>query len=194
MGREELISQVRDYRPWNEQEAADRIEILRQLESCRDIFLRDNRAAHMSASAWVVNRERSKALMVFHNIYNSWSWTGGHADGETDLLSVAIREVREETGVYTVHPVSENIFSLEILTVDGHEKRGVYVPSHLHLNLTWLLEADEAELTHQKEDENSAVAWFPLDEAVQASSEPWMRERVYAKLNAKLEDFTLPLQ
>ena len=46
----------------------------------------------MTASAWVVNKDRSKVLMVYHNIYNSWSWLGGHADGETDLLAVAIRE------------------------------------------------------------------------------------------------------
>lgn len=53
----------------------------------------------MTASAWVVNKDRSKVLMIYHNIYNSWSWLGGHADGETDLLAVAIREVREEAGI-----------------------------------------------------------------------------------------------
>mgnify|MGYP002237558723 CR=1 FL=1 len=53
----------------------------------------------MTASAWVVNKDRSKVLMIYHNIYNSWSWLGGHADGETDLLAVAIREVREEAAL-----------------------------------------------------------------------------------------------
>ncbi len=90
----------------------------------------------------VVNKDRSKVLMVYHNIYNSWSWMGGHADGETDLLSVAIREVKEEAGISNVRPVSEEIFSLESLTVDGHVKKGNYVSSHLHLNITYLLEAD----------------------------------------------------
>ena len=74
--------------------------------------------------------------MAYHNIYHSWAWTGGHADGEKDLLSVAIREAKEETGIKTVKPVMEGIFSLEVLTVDGHEKNGSYVPSHLHLNVT----------------------------------------------------------
>ena len=79
-----------------------------------------------------------------------------------------------------------DLFSLEVLTVDGHEKRGVYVPSHLHLNVTYLLEADEFQRVRVKEDENSGVAWFGLREAVEASSEPWFRERVYGKLNEKL--------
>ena len=92
----------------------------------------------------------------------------------------------EESGLASVRPVSEDLFSLEILTVDGHEKRGRYVPSHLHLNVTYLLEADDTETLAVKPDENSAVGWFGLDEAVAASSEPWFRERIYAKLNAKL--------
>ena len=84
-------------------------------------------------------------------------------------------------------PVKEDIYSLEILTVDGHEKRGVYVPSHLHLNVTYLLEADEQAVLRVKPDENSGVKWFSLEEALEACSEPWMIERVYKKLNQKLK-------
>ena len=127
-------------------------------------------------------------LMAFHKIYQSWAWTGGHADGDRDLLAVAKREAMEETGVTEIRVISEDIFSLEILTVDGHEKRGVYVPSHLHLNVTYLLEADEAEVLRIKPDENSGVRWFLLEEALAACSEPWMIERVYKKLNAKVRE------
>ena len=189
MSRDILLSDLRAYQPWNEQESFDRDEIIRQIESCPDIFTRENRSAHMSASSWIVNRERTKVLMVYHNIYQSWSWTGGHADGETDLLSVALREAQEETGIQHVHALSPDIFSLEILTVDGHEKRGQYVSSHLHLNLTYLLEADESDPLIKNEAENSAVAWFPLEEALTASRESWMRERIYRKLNQKLTVF-----
>ena len=70
--------------------------------------------------------------------------------------------------------------------MDGHVKRGQYVSSHLHLNVTYLLEADDSAQVTVKPDENSAVGWFPLDDAVAASNEPWFRERVYSKLNAKL--------
>ena len=141
MTREDSIRQIENYPPFNEQEEKDKALILGWISNNENAFSRENTVAHITASAWVVNKDRSKVLMVYHNIYNSWSWMGGHADGETDLLSVAIREVKEEAGISNVRPVSEEIFSLESLTVDGHVKKGNYVSSHLHLNITYLLEA-----------------------------------------------------
>lgn len=181
-----IVEEIKKYRPCNEQEQRDKAVILAFLENNEDAFLRSNLLAHMTASSWIVNPERTKTLMVYHNIYDSWSWTGGHADGETDLLSVALREAREETGIAHVRPVSPEIFSLEVLTVDGHEKRGEYVPSHLHLNVTYLLEAEESDTLHICKEENSGVAWFTLEEALKASTEPWFVERIYKKLNSKL--------
>ena len=189
-GRQEksmdLREQLERYIPWNEQEEKDRELMLCLLNSCPDIFTRENRTAHFTASAWLLNQNKDKVLLAYHNIYHSWAWTGGHADGEKDLLSVAKREAMEETGVQNIRELENGIYSLEVLTVDGHEKRGVYVSSHLHLNVTYLLEADETEMLRIKPDENSGVRWFPLEAAVEASSEPWMRERIYQKLNAKL--------
>ena len=177
------------YLPWNEQEERDRAEILRRLRSGEELYSRDNASAHLTASAWVVSPDRTQVLMAYHNLYDSWSWLGGHADGDRDLLAVALREVREESGLAEVRPVSPAIYSVEILTVDGHEKRGAYVSSHLHLNVTYLLEADPALPVWKKEDENRAVAWFGREAAVAASSEPWFRERIYRKLNDKLALF-----
>jgi 8-oxo-dGTP pyrophosphatase MutT (NUDIX family) len=177
---------IQNYAPWNEQEAADRALILDFLSKNPDAFFRTNLIAHMTASAWVVNPARDRVLMVYHKIYDSWSWTGGHADGDEDLAAVALREVREETGVKSARLLSADIFSLESLTVDGHEKRGVYVPSHLHLNVTYLLEADDHDPLTVCEAENSGVKWFGLDEALLASSEPWFVDRIYRKLNDKL--------
>ena len=153
--KENLIRQIENYPPSNEQEEKDKALILGWISNNENAFSRENTVAHITASAWVVNKDRSKVLMVYHNIYNSWSWLGGHADGETDLLSVAIREVKEEAGISNVRPVSEEIFSLESLTVDGHVKKGNYVSSHLHLNITYLLEADSKEQVSVKADENS---------------------------------------
>ena len=184
-----IRDEIARYRPDNEQEARDQAVILAFLDRNEDAFMRRNLIAHMTASAWVVNARRDRVLMIYHRIYDSWSWTGGHADGDEDLLSVALREVREETGVTHVRPVSEEIFSLEILTVDGHEKRGAYVPSHLHLNVTYLLEADERDTLRVCEAENSGVRWFTLDGALDASTEPWFVERIYRKLNDKLARF-----
>lgn len=182
-----LVEQLERYIPFNEQEEKDKKEILRRLQK-EELYLRDNNGAHLTASAWVVSPDRSQVLMCYHNIYHSWSWLGGHADGDRNLLRVALREVKEESGLEVVRPVSEDIFSLEILTVDGHEKRGEYVSSHLHLNITYLLEADPKAPLHNKADENAGVKWFGRNEAIEASSEPWFRERIYAKLNAKLEE------
>lgn len=181
----DIRAQIEAYRPCCEQEERDRTLMLRFLEENADAFLRSNPFAHMTASAWVLNPSRDRVLMVYHRIYDSWSWIGGHADGERDLLEVALREVREETGVRRVRALSEEICSLEILTVDGHEKRGEYVPGHLHMNVTYLLEADEREKLRVCEEENSGVRWFSPDEALSASTEPWFVERIYKKLIEK---------
>lgn len=185
--REKLVKSIQEYKPFNEQEEKDKILILNWIENNENAFLRENTVAHITASAWVVNKDRSKVLMAYHNIYNSWSWLGGHADGDTDLLSVAVREVKEEAGISNVHPVSDEIFSLESLTVDGHVKKGKYVSSHLHLNVTYLLEADSEESVSIKEDENSGVAWFSPEEALKKSVEPWFVEHVYGKLVEKMK-------
>ena len=103
---------IERYQPFNEQEEHDKALILKALREEKDIFTRANALAHMTASAWVVNPQHDKALMVYHNIYKSWSWLGGHADGDENLLNVAIREVKEESGVVDVKPVSKDIFSL----------------------------------------------------------------------------------
>lgn len=183
---EELLKQVIAYRPWNEQEARDREMMIEGLASNPKILLRESAAAHMTASAWVVDRSHERLLMAYHDIYRSWAWLGGHADGEADLLRVALREVCEESGLTDIRPLSREIFSLEVLTVDGHIKRGAYVSSHLHYNVTYLIEADACAPLQNRPGENSAVRWFTPEEAVAASSEPWMAEHIYRKLNKKL--------
>ena len=176
---------LRDYRPWNEQEERDRAVMLRLLETTPDCFDRSNETAHFTASSWIINGDGTRVLMAYHNLYKAWAWTGGHADGERNLLSVALREAQEETGAHA-RPITEDIYSLEIITVDGHEKRGRYVPSHLQLNVTYLLRADEGEPIRVKADENAAVRWFALEDALKNCSEEWMVQRVYKKLNEKL--------
>lgn len=183
----DLIAQVKNYKPFNEQEERDKELILSCLQEQKNIYTRENTLVHMTASAWIVNKDRTKALMAYHNIYKSWAWLGGHSDGETDQLKVALKEAKEESGVKNVRPVMNEIFSLEVLNVNGHIKNGKYVSSHLHLNVTYLLEADDTDDLTVKPDENSEVAWFPLEEAMKASSEEWMRENIYKKLVAKLE-------
>ena len=185
----ELMEELERYQPWNEQEERDRAEILRRLKSGEELYGRENLSAHLTSSAWVVSPDRQRVLLAYHNLYDSWAWLGGHADGERELLAVALRETWEESGLETVRPVTTAPYSVEILAVEGHEKRGGYVPSHLHLNVTYLLEGDPASPIRCRPEENSRVGWFALADVPAVSSEPWMRERIYRKLNAKLENF-----
>lgn len=180
------IEQIKEYKPYNEQEKKDKEIILYSIDTLDNILTRDNEIAHITSSAFVVNKTKDKVLMIHHNIYNSWSWTGGHADGEEDLLGVAIREVKEETGIDNVHPVIEDIFSLDILPVLGHMKRGKYVSAHLHLSVAYLLEGDENELLIVKADENSDVKWIPIEEVNAYSNEPHMI-KLYNKLISKIK-------
>ena len=85
--------------------------LLDLLRTGRDLWTRQDPTAHLTASAWVVNSGWSRVLMAYHNLYGSWSWLGGHADGERDLLSAALREVREESGLAAVQPVRRDLFS-----------------------------------------------------------------------------------
>ena len=182
----ELTAVLENYVPCCEQEEKDREVMLAFLKTGTHQLDRTNEALHFTASSWIVNPKRNAVLMIYHNIYRSWAWTGGHADGEADLLSVALREAQEETGIVHIRPLSTSPFSIETLTVPGHIKRGKYVPSHLHLNVTYLLEADDSDAIRIKADENSGVKWVPYDEVLTVVSEPWMIERVYGKLMEKL--------
>lgn len=181
----DLFHEIKNYNPVNMQEEHDKEQMLRYMESHTDYLERTDRIAHFSASVWTVNREWTKTLMVYHNIYHSWSWIGGHADGIEDLRQVAMRELQEETGVENAVLLSGDIFSLETLTVDGHMKRGVYVPSHLHFNVTYLAEADETEELKSNPAENQAVKWWTFEEALKVPEERWMTAHIYRKLVEK---------
>ena len=117
---DEMIQKIREYKPFNEQEERDREVLLRLLSGVEDVYSRENLTAHMTASAWVVNENRDKVLMAYHNIYHSWSWLGGHADGERDLLAVALREVGEM--IYATHTgtlTESEVLLAKLQEIDG---------------------------------------------------------------------------
>lgn len=180
-----LLQDIQRYQPTNEQEAADKRQMLNFMDQYSDYLERTNSIAHFSCSAWTINREHTKTLMVYHNIYQTWSWIGGHADGIEDLCAVALRELQEETGVKGVVLNGGAICSLDTLTVKGHMKYGTYVPSHLHFNVTYLMEANDKEEVCMNVAENSGVKWWSFAECLQVSNEPWMVEQIYSKLIQK---------
>lgn len=174
--------EIRAYVPQDEQEETDKRIILSYIDRCPDTVLtRENEYAHLTSSGFVVNRDCTRVLMAHHDIYRVWAWTGGHADGDGDLLSVALREEQEETGVVHLRPLSSQIASLDILPVWGHRKRGRYVPAHQHLNVTYLLVADEGDPLAVRAGENSRVGWLPAADLCAHTNE-WQMDHVYLKL------------
>lgn len=182
---DKLKEKIENYVPYNEQEENDKEMMLNYINTFEDTLTRKNRMCHFTASSWIVNRERTKVLMVHHNIFKSWTCPGGHCDGDSDVAYVALKETKEETGLKNINFLLDEVFSIEIVTIDGHKKNGKYVPSHLHLNCTFLLEADEHEELIIKEDENSAVKWVDINEVPKLISEAKMID-IYKKWNEKL--------
>lgn len=180
------IEQIKNYQPFNEQEEYDKNLILDFINKNPNNLYRENLAAHITSSAIVVNETMTKVLFAYHNIYDSWSWVGGHNDGDSNLLKVAIKETKEETGIKEVKPFSKDIFMLDVIYVENHIKNEKYVPDHLHLNLTFLLIADENQKLVIKPDENQAVQWIELDKVFDMISEPRMVP-VYKKAFTKLK-------
>ena len=182
------IEEIINFKPSCEQEENDKKLILELVNKYGDKLLyRESELFHITSSSLTMNKSLDKVLMVHHNIYNSWSWIGGHADGEGNLLSVAMREIQEESGVSMIKAVQEDAISLDILTTNGHRKKGKYVSSHLHLNISYYIIANEHEPLYIKPDENSGVKWIPVDELEKYVTEPDMMV-IYKKILHKISN------
>lgn len=178
--------EIEQYQPCCAQERSDQALISSLIQTFpQTILTRECAVAHITSSGFIVNERRDKTLMAYHNIYQSWAWTGGHADAESDLLAVALREAKEETGIAHVKPLSVDISALDVLTVPAHYKRGEFVSAHLHLSVSYLLIAPEEQALTVKEDENSGVRWIALNELERCCNEPEMLP-VYNKLIEKM--------
>ncbi|SCZ11645.1 NUDIX hydrolase [Alkaliphilus peptidifermentans] len=165
----DFIKKINEFIPNNNQESQDKKVILDYIKQfSHNILSRNNEIAHITSSGFIMNYSLDRVLMVHHNIRNSWAWTGGHADGDANLLQVAIKEAREETGVNNVIPLSENILSIDILPVFGHMRKDKYVNAHLHLSVAYVLIASDKETLVINKDENSGVSWFTIDEFTDA--------------------------
>ena len=185
----DLIETVKNYIPYNDDEEIEKQSFLYFLNSFDNYLLRENTLGHVTTSAMVLNKEHTKMLMVYHNIYDSWAWVGGHADGECNLPKKILEEIQEETGLKSAKLLNDKPLAINIITVKAHYKRDKYVNSHLHFDISYLVEADEKEELKSKEDENSAVAWVPLEQIIALTTEEHMIP-VYTKLLLKLNDKT----
>ena len=180
------IEMLKEYVPYNEQEKEDIALMIKAEEIFGQILTRENEFCHLTASAFIVNREHTKVLCIYHNIYKSWSWVGGHADGDDNMLYVAQKETGEETSLKNFIVVQEMPISVEILPVKSHVRKGKYVAAHSHFNVTYLFEADEHDAIHIQEDENSNIGWLTFDELLSKSDEAHMIP-VYEKIIEKIK-------
>lgn len=181
------IEMLKKYVPYNEQEKADLEQFFKADQTWSDILTRENSFAHLTASAFIVNKDRNKVLCIYHNIYKSWGWVGGHADGDDDMLYVASKETKEETSLQNFTPISNEPISIEAVHVSAHIKRGKFVPAHIHLNVSYLFEADENDQIHILEDENSNIGWLTFDELLDKCEEPHMLP-IYKKIIEKINN------
>lgn len=161
----DIYKQIESFVPFNEQEEKDKLSMLSFINSFDNVLTRDNIFGHLTASAFVVTEDFKKALVVHHNIFGGYIYPGGHADGESNLYAVALREVEEETGIKVSPVFGEEMFSIQALAINGHTKRGQYVPAHIHYDVVYLMQAKDLDKDKIRvlETENSDVRWIDLD-------------------------------
>lgn len=182
-----LRQEIENYIPFDEQEKKDKEQFLRFIDTFDDVLTRDNIFGHFSASAFLVNKKRNKMIVVYHIINDGWIYPGGHADGDDNLLSVAVREVEEETGL-KAKILDENIYAIQSAPVKGHIKSGKYVSSHIHFDVLYLMEADDRIPLKYKENESKGVKWISFEEADNKTMCDFIRpihKKIIEKLKSK---------
>ena len=181
-----LYDMISNYEPFDERERVDKEVMLDFIKKNEDVTTRNNKIAHFTTSAWIVNKKRDKVLMIHHNIYNSWAWVGGHADGDDNLERVIKKEIEEETGLVNLKQLKDDIFGINIVTVINHIKRNQVVNSHLHFDVEYLFECDDNVKTRIKEDENSGVTWIEINKINDYVTEEHMKP-IYNRLEEKMK-------
>ncbi|MDE5630565.1 MAG: NUDIX domain-containing protein [Bacilli bacterium] len=183
----DLIEEIKKFEPFDEDEMHEKEYMLKFIETHDDYLTRDNIFGHLSASAFVVNETHDKFLAVYHIINNGWIYLGGHADGNSDLLSVAKREVFEESGVHA-KVLSDGIFSIQNDVVKSHIKNGKHVHFHTHFDVMYLMEAKESEILTYAKDESKGVKWIAFEDAASEEILPLARP-IHLKCIEKLKMF-----
>ena len=150
---------IDNYNPSDQQEENDKISMLYFINHFDDVLTRNNVIGHFSAGGFIVNKEKNKMLAVYHKIADGWTYPGGHADGEENLLRVALREVYEETGL-KADVLKINPFMISILPAESHLQKNQFVSSHLHFDIIYLMEADESISLKMFDDAIDGVKWI----------------------------------
>lgn len=176
--RHKLLGQLHRYVPMDSHDAACRDEIVSFVESHVDCFSRDLKIGHVTGSAWLIDGTNEHVLLTHHRKLEKWVQLGGHADGDLDVLSVAIREAQEESGLAAVQVVSREIFDLDVHSIPARNKE----PTHLHYDIRFLLGV-KGKPQPIVSRESHELAWFTreevervaMDESVRRMCRKWLR-------------------
>ncbi|MES2520026.1 MAG: NUDIX hydrolase [Bacteroidota bacterium] len=159
MHRNSLLQLLKNHQPSRSQEIQFKEQMITFVTENLDCFERSLLIGHVTGSAWIVDKSRQFTLLTHHRKLDKWFQTGGHCDGDSDVLNVAIKEAEEETGLNHVHVISPNIFDIDIHEIP--ERKGI--PTHLHYDVRFLLEADMNEQLSVS-SESTDLAWVAISE------------------------------
>lgn len=166
-----FFDHLKKHQPEAGREAESLEKMRRFLQTDRDnLFSRTNLKGHFTASAWVVNKEMDKVVLVHHKKLDKWVQPGGHADGSDDILAMAKQEVWEETGLKNTELGYDGIFDVDAHSIPEAQKNGKTEPEHIHYDIRYLLVADGSD-TVQVSDESNDVKWVPLEKARELNPE-----------------------
>ncbi|MFA6469074.1 MAG: NUDIX hydrolase [Bacteroidota bacterium] len=178
MHRNPLLQKLHAYHPSDPHEIAMLQRIIAFVENHSDCFERSQLSGHITASALVVNQQRSHTLMTHHHKLEKWLQLGGHSDGDPNPLSVALREAEEESGIQGIVPISMEIFDVDVHPIPARKQE----PEHFHYDIRFLFEADDAQaLTITAESKD--LAWIPLKQIGRYTMEESIL-RMVKKLNS----------
>ena len=166
MHRTAILNKLREYQPYDQHERDMYETLVRFVETERNCFDRGLRIGHITGSAWIIDHSHSKALLTHHYKLDRWLQLGGHADGDPDILRVALREAREESGIEHIRPLAETIFDVDVHPIPPHDLE----PRHLHYDVRFLLEAD-ADASLVISNESKDLSWIILTEIAQITTD-----------------------
>ncbi|MDR1334403.1 MAG: NUDIX hydrolase [Holosporaceae bacterium] len=177
MHRKNLREKLERYNPTDLVEIADRVKMLEFLDSHEDCFERSLSVGHFTGSCWLENHDGTKFLMTLHKKMGIWLQLGGHADGDSNLARVSLKEAHEESGLQNIELLSDEIFDIGVHPIPEHKG----IPAHYHYDVRFLMKAINKSEDIQISDESDDLKWF--DEVLINSSdlnrmfEKWKKSR-----------------
>jgi len=167
--REALLNQLRVYGTKFPDEIESVERFIGFVSEHPDCFERSLEPGHVTGSAWLVDQTGTQVLLTHHKKLERWLQLGGHADGDSDILNVARREVAEESGLTRVEPVTPEIFDLDIHPIPARGE----VPGHFHYDVRYAMRAPDGE-AYVVSDESHDLAWIEIDRLQELTEESSM--------------------